>query len=368
MTLYRVNLATHASQKIGELSGSPTGLVWNDPGKTFLCSRTINDVTNIWEYGVADGSLKQVTTGAGPDLSPMPAPAAKGVYFVNGRRSGFLTVYHPQTKQSFDLTNEEATQPALAWDGRHVMYITLSGNAQQGELWVSDIAGNNRVKITSGTELITVAFTSDASKLVFAAVEGGKTKIYIVKTDGTGLRQIPWSGASGGYGSASLDPNFFYLGGQESDPAKLTIWKVATDGSSIEKLVDNCGAVWDSSPDGKYLLTSQSSTNQLLGVSEFSLADRKCTPLLPELRTLIVHFSSDGKSILYLGASRGETTIYRQPWHDGKLTGPAQAALKLPFAFRQAYSGNAYEFSKDLSTVVYARPAGHADLYLLGQK
>ena len=47
VTFYRVNLATHASQKIGDLSGSPTGLVWNDPGKTFLCSRTVNDVTNL---------------------------------------------------------------------------------------------------------------------------------------------------------------------------------------------------------------------------------------------------------------------------------------------------------------------------------
>jgi serine/threonine protein kinase len=368
VTFYRVNLATHASQKIGELSGSPTGLVWSDPGKTFLCSRTVNDVTNIWEYRVADGNLRQVTTGAGPDLSPMPAPATKGIYFVNGRRSGFLTVYHPQTKQSFDLTNEEATQPALAWDGRHVMYITLSGNAQQGDLWVSDIDGNNRVKITSGTELITVTFTSDASKLVFAASEGGKTKIYIVKTDGTGLRQIPWSGANGGYGSSSVDPNVFYLGGQETDLAKTSTWKVAADGSSIEKLVDNCGAVWDSSPDGKYLLTSLNSVSGSPGISEFSLADRKCIPLVPELATLIVHFSADGKSILYLGASHGETTIYRQPWHDGKVTGPAQVALKLPFAFRQGYSGNAYDFSKDLSSVVYARPAGHADLYLLSQK
>ena len=368
VTLYRVNLSTQASQKIGEVSGSPTGLVWNDPGKTFLCSRTVSDVTNIWEYHVADGNLIQVTTGAGPDLSPMPAPATKGMYFVNGRRSGFLTVYHPQTKQSFDLTNEEATQPALAWDGHHVMYVTLSGNAQQGDLWFSDVDGNNRVKIASGTELITVAFTSDASRLVFAASEGGKIKIYIVKTDGTGLRQIPWSGASGGYGSSSVDPNVFYLGGQEADLAKISIWKVASDGSNIEKLVDNCGAVWDSSPDGKYLLTSLGAGNELPGISEFSLADRKCIPLLPELATLVVHFSADGKSILYLGASHGETTIYRQPWHDGKITGSAQGALKLPFAFRQGYSGNAYDFSKDLSTVVYARPAGHADLYLLNQK
>jgi serine/threonine protein kinase/Tol biopolymer transport system component len=368
LTLHRFDLATHASQKIGEVSGSPTGLVWNEPGKTFLCSRTVNDVTNIWEYRVADGDLKQVTTGAGPDLSPMPAPANKGIYFVNGRRAGFLTVYHPQTKQSFDLTNEEATQPALAWDGRHVMYITLSGNAQQGDLWASDVDGNNRVKITSGTELITSTFTSDASRLVFTATEGGKIKTYIVKADGTGLRQIPWSPEDGGYGSASADPNVVYLGGTDAGVTGFSIWKVAADGSSVEKLVDNCGAIWDSSPDGKYLLTSQNSAGGSPSISEYSLADRKCIPLLPDLTALVVHFSSDGKSILYLGASRGETTIYRQPWHDGKITGPAQVALKLPFAFRQGYSGNAYEFSKDLSTIVYARPAGHADLYLLSQK
>jgi len=363
LTFHRVDLATHASQKIGELSGSPTGLVWNDPGKTFLCSRTVNDVTNIWEYRVADGDLKQVTTGAGPDLSPMPAPAGKGIYFVNGRRAGFLTVYHPQTKQSFDLTSEEATQPALAWDGRHVMYVTLSGNAQQGDLWFSNLDGNNRVKITSGTELITVTFTSDASRLVFAASEGGKTKIYVVNTDGTGLRQIPWSAENGGYGSSSVDPNVFYLGGHEAGVTGFSIWKVAADGSNVEKVVDNCGAIWDSSPDGKYLLTSLSS-----GISVFSLADHKCIQLVPDLTTLVVHFAADGKSVLYLGAAHGETTIYRLPWHDGKITGPAQPALKLPFAFRQGYSGNAYDFSKDLSTVVYARPAGHADLYLLSQK
>jgi len=362
--LYRVNLATHASQKIGELSASPTSLVWNDPGKSFFCSRTVNDVTNIWEYRLSDGNLRQVTFGAGPDLSPMPSPAAKGIYFVNGRRSGALTVYHIKTKQSLDLTQEEGTQPALSWDGRHIMYITLSGNAQQGDIWASDIDGSNRVKIASGTEPITVVFTSDASKLVFVVRENGAPKVYIVKTDGTSLRQIPWSGASVGYGAPSPDPNFFYLGGQETDLSKVTTWKVKTDGSSVEKLVDNCGAVWDTSPDGKYLLTSLNTGSQTMGVSEFSLTDRKCTPLLPELGTLVVRFAGDGKAILYIGASRGETTIYRQPWHDGKLSGPAQAAVKLPFAFSQDYSGNAYEFSKDLSTVVYARPGGHADLYL----
>jgi len=46
--------------------------------------------------------------------------------------------------------------------------------------------------------------------------------------------------------------------------------------------------------------------------------------------------------------------------------GPSQVALKVPFAFPMGY--NAYDFSRDLSTIVFARPGGHADLYLLSQK
>ena len=61
-------------------------------------------------------------------------------------------------------------------------------------------------------------------------------------------------------------------------------------------------------------------------------------------------------------------SLYRQLWHDGKLAGGPQPALLLPFAFPEGYGGNAYDFSKDLSTIVYARPGGHADLYFLAQR
>ena len=58
--------------------------------------------------------------------------------------------------------------------------------------------------------------------------------------------------------------------------------------------------------------------------------------------------------------------FYRQAWRDGQLIGKPQIALKLPFAFHLLYQGgNAYDFSRDLSTIVYARPGGQADLYFL---
>jgi hypothetical protein len=61
-TLYKVNIATniatHKAEKLGELSGSPTGIVWGEPGKTLFFSRTVNDVTNLWEYNLASQALK----------------------------------------------------------------------------------------------------------------------------------------------------------------------------------------------------------------------------------------------------------------------------------------------------------------------
>jgi len=47
--------------------------------------------------------------------------------------------------------------------------------------------------------------------------------------------------------------------------------------------------------------------------------------------------------------------------------GKPQVALRLPFAFPLFYKGNGLDFSRDLSTIVYARPGGQADLYLLSQ-
>jgi len=148
----------------------------------------------------------------------------------------------------------------------------------------------------------------------------------------------------------------------------FTVWKEKADGSNPEKLVDNCGYASDIDPSGQYLL-GVVNQGERTGIYQVSTSERKCTPLLPGVETEIIYFARDGKSFLYAVASRGEVTIYRQPWKDGKLIGAAQVALKVPFVFPLAYGGgNGYDFSRDLSTIVYARPGGHADLYLLSRK
>jgi hypothetical protein len=140
------------------------------------------------------------------------------------------------------------------------------------------------------------------------------------------------------------------------------------DTSNPEKVTDSCCTVTDIDPGGQYLLGFVDH-GEKTGVYEVSVSNTKCIPLLPGVVTLNPFFARDGKSFLYAGASRGEVTIYRQPWKDGKTIGAPQVALKVPFAFPLGYAGgSAYDFSRDLSTFVYARPGGQDDLYLLSQK
>jgi hypothetical protein len=140
------------------------------------------------------------------------------------------------------------------------------------------------------------------------------------------------------------------------------------DGSNLEKVVDNCCLALDADPGGQYLLgTVISGANT--GIYEVSISEKKCISLVPGAVTNTVIFAHDGKSFLYAVAFRDGVKIFRQNWRDGKLIGVPQVALQVPFVFPLGYgTGNGYDFSRDLSTIVYARPGGHADLYLLSQK
>lgn len=165
----------------------------------------------------------------------------------------------------------------------------------------------------------------------------------------------------------SPDQKSVYVSAVEKT-GSIVVWKWSVDGLSPEKLVDNCGYFNDIDPTGQYLLGIANS-GEKTGIYEIHISDKKCIPLLSSASTFTATFARDGKSSLYAVPSPGEVTIYRQPWKDGKLIGTPQLALKVPFAFPLSHAiGNAYDFSNDLSTLVYARPGGHQDLYLLSQK
>jgi len=361
--IFRIGLISHEAVDLGEMPGGD--VAWAEPGNSILLSRTVNGLTNIWQYKLQGRTLTQITFGTGADVSPMPDPGGKGIYCINGRVAGSLTVYHVRSNQSTDLVPDGAFQPIVSRDGKRVMYTTVP-TSEKIELWTSDIDGGNKVNIAArGTQedaLLTLNWAPDNFHLSFS--QGAK--LYVVGTDGSDLRQLPsMAGMNISNAVWSPDQKSIYVSAVEGAQwYSHTIWKWS-EGSNPEKLAEKCGFAYDIDPGGKYLL-ALFPFGEKTGVYEVPVSERKCIPLLPGVATGTI-FARDGKSLLYAVAFRREVAIYRQPWKDGKVIGTPQVALKLPFAFPLNY-GSTYDFSHDLSTIVYARPGGHADLYLMSQK
>jgi Tol biopolymer transport system component len=365
--VYDLDLSHHSTVALGDMPAHTVELAWGEPGKTVLFSRTVSGLTNVWKYTLSDRSLTQVTQGTGPDLSAMVDPSGKGIYFVNGKATGFLTAYNIRTKQAADIASENATQPSISPDGKRLMYVVQPAR-DRTEVWTANIDGSNPVKIATGESLATTTWASDSFHLAFVVSQNGAIdKPYTVGADGSDLHQIPWSSGNIFTVLWTRDRKTLYISGFEKDSALPTIWKANPDGSGQEKIGGDCGNIAEISPNGQYLIGAVWA-GERTGIYEFSIPEKKCIALLPGVATFQSIFAPDGKSLLYAIPSQHEVTIYRAGWQDGRLIGSPQIAVKLPFAIPFSSGGNGYDFARDLSSVVYARRAGHADLYLLSQK
>jgi serine/threonine protein kinase/Tol biopolymer transport system component len=364
---YIVDMEKKTTQDLGQVKGEPRDVVWNEAGKNVLLSKTVNGLTNIWRFSLSDKSLTQVTFGTGPDAWPMPDPAGKGLYVVSGKSSGLLTAFNTKTKQSTDIAAENATQPAISHDGKRVMYITIPAK-DRNELWTMDIDGGNKVKIAPSGTLATDSWASDNFHFAFISEESGKpTQIHLVAADGSGMRSIEWTLGTLQNVMWSADMKALYINNIEPGSTALGVWRQSLEGGAPEKLTENCGFAFEVMPDGDHLLTLITGGDKL-GIYDYSMSQKACTSLVPGVVTFGLVRAPDAKSFAYALPGKRDVTIYRQNWQAGKPVGSPQVALKLPFAFPLVSGGNAYDFSKDLATVVYARPSAHADLYLLTQK
>jgi len=372
LRLDKLDLVGRKAIEVGSLSGQSiveipivTNLAWAEAGKRLLFSQNVNGIANLWSFNLTDQALTQVTFGPGPDLQPMPYPGGKEILFVNGKESGFLTVYHPRTKSSVDIVSENATQPTISPDGKRLMYIKIVGQNKM-ELWISDTDGANPLRLTSAGRLSTLGWSTDVSRLAFADNTNGQGKLFLVGADGRGLHFVEGTEGFVGWIIWSADGKSIYISTRTSD-GKAVVWTADADGTRIQKFLDNCCVAVDASKDGKRLL-GLVLHGENAGIYQISLTERKITPLVPGVAPFGAHYSPDGKSVLYPVASNGQVSFYRQPIQGENPIGKPQVALTLPFVFPLAYNGNAFDFSPDLSTIVYARPSGQADLYLLSQK
>lgn len=362
-TLHRLDVETRKTESIVALENIEQ-LDWAEPGKSLLLSRTMNGITNIWNYDLQSKEYKQLTFGQGPDSNPMRDPQGKGIYFISGITTGSLTAYDVNTGQSAEILSDLASQPSISPDGKQLMYVVIVNRGVKEEIWVSSIDGTNPVKIATGKTVATGSWTSDGKQISYIAETDAGNRGYIATIDGRNIHELASLPGDLQVTLWAVDQKEIYatLDKDESN----SVWRLAADGTNPQKFMDGVFVI-DAYPDGKHLLAIVMSGAKT-GIYAVSIADKKLQSLVPGVATFIIHSARDGKSFVYPVPGRGEILFYRQGFYEGKLTGEPELALKLPFAFPfNVMGGNAYDFSPDLSKIVYARISGKSDVFLLKQ-
>jgi dipeptidyl aminopeptidase/acylaminoacyl peptidase len=176
----------------------------------------------------------------------------------------------PATSPATDLTDRvsrmarigSATAPSFSPDGRWLSVIAnISGLPQ---VYVIPVEGGWPRMITDGTDPVTSAVWSPAAgsnSIAITIAPGGglNTQIYVVQSDGTGLRRLTDGGQdNNAFNAWSDDGRRIYIDSNRRDPASRDTFVIEVANGKIDLVVKNpgVGSLTSVTADGRFgLLT-----------------------------------------------------------------------------------------------------------------
>jgi Tol biopolymer transport system component len=136
-------------------------------------------------------------------------------------------------------------------DGKRVTYIKVL-SPTQSEVWVSDLDGNNKIRLAASGDFDTGEWTRDSSRVGFFQHSTNGSKGFVVGADGRDLHEMANVDGLSGFMNWSSDGQSMYLTTLTTEHG-ASIWKANGDGSNPQLFLSDCGASVDASLDGNYL-------------------------------------------------------------------------------------------------------------------
>jgi serine/threonine protein kinase/Tol biopolymer transport system component len=357
--VYVLNLDNKTSKDYGVIDGVPGDFAWYKADQSILMRRRPSGLDNIWKFDLDTKKLTQVTFGAGPDLNPMPV--RDGIYYINGKGSGAFARYDTKAGSLKRIVHEIGSQPVISPDGKMMMFVKWPSGQNSDQLWIAPTDGSSKgIRISEGSAMGTGDWSKDSSRFTFMDANTP----FIGTVDGRSIRPLKPLDALINNIVWSPDGKWIYVSVRETQDPERTIWKIAIDNSKTEVLTTRGWVVSDITSDGDYLIGRMTEGDKI-GIYSFNIKTKESSSLIPDVSTMMVRVAPDDQSFLYAVESNKEILFHRAKWKDGKLIGTPEVALKVPFFFQLSFEGNAYDFTRDLSTIIFTEPNMQADLYLL---
>ncbi len=222
--------------------------------------------TNVATVPAEGGEAVAVTADSAVSWNPVWAPDGEHLYYVSNR-GGSTNVWRvPIDEASGRLLGEPEplTTPApfaahltISADGQRLAYSSILETQNIYKLGLDPASGEalgDPVSVTTGSRFWSSPDPSpDGQWVVFYSQVQPEGDLYIIRTDGTGLRQLTSDQATDRVPRWSPDGDWIVSFSDRS--GRLQIWEIRVDGSELRQVSGTVGeggvAAW--SPDGTRL-------------------------------------------------------------------------------------------------------------------
>jgi len=263
--LSAVNVATGEKRLVTKTDAvqpnwSPHGYRIAYQGRRNLAQR------DIWTIPVGGGEPVEVTNDAAMDWNPVWAPEGNHLYFVSDR-GGSMNLWRVAIEEQTGRVLgalEAVTTPSpyiahlsFSQDGHRMAYVHMvrSGNLQRIAFDpVRETIVGQRVLVTEGSRLALVTDLSpDGEWLAFDTQTDKQEDIFVVRRDGTGLRQLTDDSYKDRAPRWSPDGKRIAFFSDRS--GKWETWMINADGSGLQQITYSTDGITNPtwSPDGTRL-------------------------------------------------------------------------------------------------------------------
>jgi eukaryotic-like serine/threonine-protein kinase len=290
----------------GDLPG--TSQVWVVSYPALEARKITNDLSGYRAIGITSDGKKfsTVQTSGLVNIWVAPEGDAKRAVKLSTGNVGFF--------------GSSGNSVAWALDGRLVFVSNESGNL---DIWSMDADGGNRKQLTSNMGQNTSPDVSpDGRYILFSSNRDGRRNIWRMDITGNNPKRLT-DGIGDGLPVVSVDSKWvFYSSVVEGKP---TLWKIGIDGGTANQLTSTVAVGPTLSPDGKYVA-------YMFPVSPDPFAPPNRIAIMPveggepikvfeypAIGTVAptVHWSPDGKAIMYTANSNNVSNIWSQPIDGG---------------------------------------------------
>lgn len=239
----------------------------------------------------------------------------------------------------------------------YILYLSSRRGAQG--MWKLD-DGGEVTEIWSGEEGAVIgppSMANDGDRIAFAVQKEGRNLLYEVKSDGSGLRQLTSALNVLDAGSWSADGRWLAISGRESSGSR--IFRIAADGSSSTPLTEPVSLLPLWSPDGAFVIYSQSVNGPGYMVRAVTLEGK--AHAIPDLWVPRggdrYDFMPDGRSVVLLLEEDGRQNF----WLLDMRTGAKRRLTDL----KQDAKIQSFDVARDGGQIVFDRRRDNSDVVLI---